>query len=408
MTVRVLPLEQLTEPGRPITYGVVKPGPEDPESGVLFIRGGDVAEGRINEDQLRTITPEVSAPYARTVLRGGELVVSLVGNPGQVAVVPSRLAGANLARQVGLVALKPEFHAPYIKYFLMSPAGQAELFQRTQGAVQQVINLAALKKVKIRLPPRPKQERIADTLSAYDDLIDNNRRRIALLEQSARLLYREWFVHLRYPGHEHAKVVDGVPEGWGRKLVSEIADINARSLQRGFHGEIEYIDIASVTTGSINETTSYLFSEAPGRARRIVRHGDLIWSCVRPNRASYAMIWNPAENLVASTGFCVLSPSAVPPAFLYFGLSTQDFIGYLTNNARGAAYPAVVAKDFETYQLLVPSAALLNEFQAYAEPIFEQMGVLKEQNSKLRQARDLLLPRLMRGDVTLMECLEET
>lgn len=115
--------------------------------------------------------------------------------------------------------------------------------------------------------------------------------------------------------------------------------------------------------------------------------------------ASYAMIWNPTENLVASTGFCVRGPSAVPPAFLYFGLSTRDFIGYLTNNAKGAACPAVVAKDFETYQLLVPGVDLLNDFQACAALVFEQMGVLKEQSSKLRQASDLLLPRLMRGGI---------
>ena len=128
----LLELQKLTDPNRPITYGVVKPGPEDPVTGVVFIRGGDISKGSINEASLRTITQEVSRPYARTILRGGEVVMSLVGNPGEVAIVPDRLAGANLARQAGLIVLRPEIHAPYVKYYLMSPLGRAELFRVCQ------------------------------------------------------------------------------------------------------------------------------------------------------------------------------------------------------------------------------------------------------------------------------------
>lgn len=376
MTVRVLPLEQLTEPGRPITYGVVKPGPEDPESGVLFIRGGDVAEGRINEDQLRTITPEVSAPYARTVLRGGELVVSLVGNPGQVAVVPSRLAGANLARQVGLVALKPEFHAPYIKYFLMSPAGQAELFQRTQGAVQQVINLAALKKVKIRLPPRPKQERIADTLSAYDDLIDNNRRRIALLEQSARLLYREWFVHLRYPGHEHAKVVDGVPEGWGRSSLGEIATLHyGKALKAD-----QRIPGPFAVYGSSGIVGSHTEALSAGPGIIIGRKGNV-----------GSVYWSSVGFFAIDTVYFIDAETS--NLYLYYALQNAQFI------STDVAVPGLNRDFAYSRPILVPPEPLVQEFLDLAEPLHQQIDLLNRHSGKLRQARDLLLPRLMRGEI---------
>ncbi|MCE3000608.1 MAG: restriction endonuclease subunit S, partial [Betaproteobacteria bacterium] len=184
---------ELTDPERSITYGVVKPGPEQ-EDGVLFVRGGDVLGGRIAIDVLRTITPSVSAEYKRTLLRGGELLVSLVGNPGEVAIAPESLAGANIARQVGLVALRSDVNARYVMYYLMSPMGRADLFTQTGGAVQQVINLADLKRVVVPLPSQLVQNRIADILSNYDDLIENNRRRMALLEEAARQLYREWFV----------------------------------------------------------------------------------------------------------------------------------------------------------------------------------------------------------------------
>jgi type I restriction enzyme S subunit len=144
------------------------------------------------------------------------------------------------------------------------------------------------------IPPLAAQERIADILSAYDDLIGNNGRRMALLEETARQLYREWFVRLRFPGHEHTRITHGVPEGWERRRLSDVAEVNRESLPGAYDGEIEYIDISSVTPGSINETTCYDFREAPSRARRVVQHGDIIWSCVRPNRRSYAVIWQPA------------------------------------------------------------------------------------------------------------------
>lgn len=284
-------------------------------------------------------------------------------------------------------------------YWFRSPLGRGSIRAIVSGTNVKGIRGSDLKNIAVPYPDKDIQKSIANILSTYDDLIENNRRRIALLEQSARLLYREWFVYLRFPGHEHNKVVDGIPEGWAYKPVSTIAKINASSVPSKFDGEIEYIDIASVTTGSINGTTKYAFAEAPGRARRVVQHGDLIWSCVRPNRASYALVWRPVENLIASTGFCVIRPTNIPPTYLYFALSTQDFIGYLSNNAKGAAYPAVLSKDFENYEILVPTSALLDDFRISTESSFHQIEVLKQQNAKLHEARDLLLPRLMSGEI---------
>jgi type I restriction enzyme, S subunit len=252
------------------------------------------------------------------------------------------------------------------------------------------------------LVPRPDmQRRVVEVISAYDDLMENNRRRMALLEEAALQLYREWFVHLRFPSHEHTIITDGVPEGWERKTIANVAEVNRESLGSSFEGEIEYIDIASVTPGQINETMAYDFRDAPSRARRVVRHGDIIWSCVRPNRRSHAVIWQPPTNLIVSTGFAVLTPCTVPTAFLYFAITTDAFVGYLENRARGAAYPAVIAGDFERAELLVPSRALLTAFNDFVEPTLSQSHNFRAQNQKLRAARDLLLPRLMSGEIAV-------
>jgi type I restriction enzyme, S subunit len=256
-------------------------------------------------------------------------------------------------------------------------------------------------RLKIKLPKLEAQNQITEILSAYDDLIENNRRRIRLLEKSAQLLYNEWFVNLRFPGHEHTKIVNGIPQGWKKARLDRIAAINEKTLKKGFTEKIEYIDISSVKPGSIDETLQYNFDDAPGRARRIVNHGDIIWSCVRPNRRSYAIIWKPCLNLIASTGFVVITPKEVMTAFLYQALTTNEYVGYLTNNAKGVAYPAVTAKDFAKSEILIPSRQPLIEFNEIATQILEHINTLRVQNRKLAQARDILLPRLMNGELVV-------
>ena len=139
-----------------ITYGVVKPGPEGE---VPFVRGGDLRDGKINVDALRTITKEVSKTYQRTELRGGELLLCLVGQPGQTGVVPDSLVGANIARQTALIRLSQDFDAEFVSFFILSDEGQSRLGAYTQGAIQQVINLKELKTVLIpKLPLGVQQE----------------------------------------------------------------------------------------------------------------------------------------------------------------------------------------------------------------------------------------------------------
>ena len=215
------------------------------------------------------------------------------------------------------------------------------------------LNLATCAGSIVLHPSGPTQQKIAGILSAYDDLIENNTRRIKILEEMAQAIYREWFVHFRFPGHKKVKLVNSplgpIPEGWSVAKLADIADVNALSIRRDDQPkEIVYIDIASVSPGSIDEARRMKFEDAPGRARRIVRHGDIIWSMVRPNRRSHALVLDPEPNLIVSTGFGVVSATRVPHSYLYHALTTDEFVGYLANHATGAAYPAVKAEDFES------------------------------------------------------------
>jgi type I restriction enzyme S subunit len=162
----VVELQALVDPERPITYGVVKPG-DASVNGVRLIRGGDVHHGRIRR-RLRTIDEKTSRQYRRTLLRGGEIVVSLVGFPGQSAIVPRQLAGANLARQVGLVAITDFELARYVHQYIQSDLGQLILLHPLAGSAQQVVNLADLRTLPVLLPPSDLRGHIADVGEALD------------------------------------------------------------------------------------------------------------------------------------------------------------------------------------------------------------------------------------------------
>ena len=158
-------IDALTEPNSPITYGVVKPGGEGE---IRFVRGGDLVRGKVRLDQLRTITRAVSDQYRRTLLRGGELLICLVGQPGQVAVAPDELAGANIARQVGLIRLKKNMNAEFVRYFLQSAPGADALGARESGSVQQVINLGELRHLSVPYPQLDEQNEIVAKIKVVE------------------------------------------------------------------------------------------------------------------------------------------------------------------------------------------------------------------------------------------------
>jgi len=300
-------------------------------------------------------------------------------------------------------------HPKFISYFL----GGLDFNAQNAAAAVPGVNRNFLHLIPVRVPPVPIQHRIAGILSAYDDLIENNMRRLQILERMAQAFYREWFVDFRFPGEAKVKLVESplgkIPQGWSVRRLDEVAAVNALSIRRGQEPDgILYVDIASVTTGRIEKIEEMAFASAPGRARRIVRHGDTIWSCVRPNRKSFSLILNPPTDLIVSTGFAVITPASAPFSFLHQALTTDDFVGYLTNHATGAAYPAVTAKDFEAAKMLVPDEPLVRRFHEHCEPMLLLKENLLRKSANLRRTRDLLLPKLISGALDVSKLDIET
>jgi len=374
------------------------------DEGVPLLRGQNIHPYRLNLTNLKYISADTHRKWKKSALQPGDVAIVRVGYPGTACVIPRGIGELNAA---SLVIVRPNpqlLDSNFLCYVLNSPWGKAQIQGRLVGAAQQVFNTHTASELEIPIPPLHTQQRIASILSAYNDLIENNARRIAILEEMARRLYEEWFVHFRFPGHEQVRMVESelglIPEGWSLRTLGDVASVNAHSVRTGsVLDEILYVDIASVTPGVIAEMQSYRFTDAPGRARRKVAHGDIIWSCVRPNRRSYALVLDPEPNLIVSTGFAVLSPADVPYSYLYFATTTDSFVSYLVNHATGAAYPAVSASTFETAPIICPANNIAEQFHDAVAPMLSLCDTLKHKNTNLRAQRDLLLPKLISGEI---------
>ena len=400
------------------TNGTIRTGPfgsqlhesDYSEAGTPVIMPKNIVDGRVSVEGIARVSDEHVHRLSQHKLHSGDIIYGRRGDIGRRALVTDResgwLCGTGCLRiSLGDSVVDPAF----LYYYLGQPSVTAWIQGQAIGATLPNLNTAILRSVEVRFPELPEQQRIAGILSAYDGLIENNTRRIAILEEMARSLYREWFVDFRFPEHEQATIMESelglIPEGWHVADLGAIADVNSESLTPG-HGiqNINYVDISSVSPGRIEKIIPMPFENAPSRARRIVRSGDTIWSTVRPNRKSYSIILDPPDALIVSTGFAVIRPRAVPSSYLYNVVTTDGFADYLTNHATGSAYPAVSAADFERALILIPPTDLLVRFQATTGDMLDLRQRLLMKNLVLGRTRDLLLPSLVSGEIELTAC----
>ena len=304
---------------------------------------------------------------------------------------------------VGFAADQEKADTRFVKY-LFDAALKMQFQSFTQGAAQDNLSQAKLLSIRFPVPELAVQKRIADILSAYDDLIENNRRRIALLEQAARLLYREWFVHFRFPGHEGVKIIDGLPEGWERLPASEAFQINPRT-PRNDDGTIAYLPMASLPEGGMVIATGELERREKSTSVRF-RNGDTLFAritpCLENGKTGFVQILGPDEVACGSTEFIVLRGRHVSDNFVYLTARQPDFRENAIKSMIGSSgRQRVQPSCFDRYLVPVPPDLIAELFAEAVEPMFEQINRLDRQSQCLAQARDLLLPRLMSGEMVV-------
>ena len=291
----------------------------------------------------------------------------------------------------------------YYYYYFGCPPGRSRIEAIITGVAQKGIRSSDLASITVHHPDLPTQHRIADILSAYDDLIENNNRRMALLEETIHLLYREWFVYLRFPGHERVKVVDGVPEGWRRAIASELIDFNPRTAV--LKDEVRpYVPMGSLSTTSMR--ISDIEERLPKGGAKFQNEDTLlarITPCLENGKTGFVQFLETGEETATgSTEFIVMRGTKVPPTWVYCLARSATFRQHAINSMTGSDGRQRVDKDsLKGFALLLPPTRVLGEWESVVRVHFDQVHLLSSQNQRLREARDLLLPRLMNGSIAV-------
>ena len=309
----------------------------------------------------------------------GTLCITIAANIAETSILDIEACFPDSV--VGFVADQEKVDTRFVKY-LFDAVLKVQFQSFTQGAAQDNLSQAKLLSIKFPVPDLATQKKIADILSAYDDLIDNNRRRITLLEEAARLLYREWFVHFRFPGHEHVKIIDGLPEGWERRTLGSVLN-----LKRGFDLPVNRRDAGGVPVyGSTGIVGEHNVTRVDFPTLITGRSGSLGRVC---------FVDTPCWPL--NTSLWVTDFKAVSIYLAYFMLSEMN----LAKFSAGASVPTLDRKVAHAANVLVPTRNFATLFDEQVEVLFMEKKLLDQQNQKLAQARDLLLPRLMNGEITI-------
>ena len=346
-----------------------------------FVQTGDVKHAGLYLTEYIQTYSEDGLAQSR-MWPAGTLCITIAANIADTAILGFDACFPDSV--IGFIPDDKKADARFIKY-LFDALLQRKYKQFAQGAAQDNLSQSKLLSLKFPIPGISEQKQIADVLTAYDDLIENNRRRIQLLEQAARLLYKEWFVHLRFPGHEHTQIIDGVPEGWERQSLGEFATIlKGKNITKE---TIEEGDVP-VVAGGLKPAYYHNAANASGPVITVSASGA---------NAGHVALYH--QDVWASDCSYLSSSDNSEIWFLY--LSMKYCQAEITGMQQGAAQPHVYPKHLKRLGLLLPSRNLRDLFKETVEVCFLQIANLEKQTEKLAKARDLLLPKLMNGEMVV-------
>jgi type I restriction enzyme S subunit len=377
---------------------------DDPND-VRLLRGVNIGQGFLDWSRTAYWPTEDCEHYARYELADGDVVLAMDRPWIEAGLKRARIRNgalpALLVQRVTRLRGTERVRTSFLHHVLASRVFSDYIKPIVTGVNVPHISPAQIAAFRFRLPSLTEQDAICSVLDALDELIENNRRRIALLEQMAQAIYREWFLHFRYPGHEDDELVDSplgpVPARFEVTPLGAWCNINREQRRPEPDEEIVYIDISALGDRTVALPSPIPGSDAPGRARRVLSDGDIVWSMVRPGRRAHALLVKAPADWIGSTGLAVISPNGVPSSFVFEFVSTPMFSDYLVGKEQGAAYPAVRPIDLEQAQTAVPPEEVLRAFDDVVSPIHVLGWELAAQARVAAQLRELLLPKLVTG-----------
>jgi len=357
---------------------------EDEGQGYPLIRSPNIGKGRLLLEGVHRVSEEVyNNRNFRAVPQDDDLIFAREAPAGNVAIIKNG-EKVCLGQRTVLIRPNKSFINPnYLVYYLLTPQQQYKLLGTANGATVAHVNLPIIRNLPVELPDIKTQNRIANILSAYDDLIENNQKQIKLLEEAAQRLYKEWFVDLRFPGYENTPITDGVPQGWENGTLGEIAffkrgkTITKEQTREGYIPVVAGGLEPAYYHNQSNTASPVITVSGSGANAGFTRmyHTD-IWA----SDCSFVDIRN-TDNIYFA--YCVLK-------------NKKSDIDALQ---KGAAQPHVYAKDINALKIRIPDSICLSEFENLVATFFEKIKSLSKQIELNKEARDRLLPKLLSGEL---------
>lgn len=377
--------KKLCECTKYITDGDHQPAPKA-DKGVHFIKIKDIVNNQVSFDAQVYVPQEYydNLPTERKPQKE-DVLYTVVGSFG----IPSYVQTDELfcfERNIALLHPNKDIEPRFLYYSLKNPAFYKGVEIVANGSAQKLIPLSKLKDLKISVPDKEAQRHIADILSAYDDLIENNQRQIKLLEEAAQRLYKEWFVNLRFPGHENTKIVDGVPEGWRISSIYDVFDIK--------YGK-------NLPTSKITKAGQYPVYGASGvigyyNEKNCDDYATLVTS--RGNGSGDVFRTHHKQSYITNNSFIARrnnKNSFIENEFTFQLFSNTDFKKLCT----GSAQPQLTNSSIQKIKILLPNRQLIEKYQRCTIEMSEKQEALYQEQRALTQARNRLLPKLMNGTV---------
>ena len=375
--------------------------------GCPSIRTPNVGRGRLLLQGVNRVSEETYNEWTRrAVPRENDLILAREAPAGNVATIKN---GQTVCLGQRTVHLRPDSNQvdpDFLCYFLLAPPQQGVLLAGETGATAGHVNMRDIRRLPlIGLPDQAVQRKLGAILAAYDDLIENNRRRVALLEEAARQLYREWFVRRRFLGHEHTRITNRVPEGWKNIYLGDVCDtqygytetatdvpVGPKFLRGTDINKSPFIDWSTVPYCPIDEILQRKYQ---------LRVGDIV--IIRMADPGKVAIIERDIDAVFASYLIRLIPTdpKLTPYYLYYVLTDDAYQGFVSGVSTGSTRKTASAPLLVDYHLLLPPQGLLQEFEDSVKLLRQQITTLLIQNEKARVARDLLLPRLMAGEIAV-------
>ena len=385
------------------------------EKGTPVINVRNIGFGGIKADKLEYISLSTRDRLSSHILQRNDIVFGRKGAVERHVFIREEqdgwFQGSDCLR---LRFTSPRVEPLFASYFFLTPEHQRWMMnQCSHGATMASLNQEILERIELPLPPLPVQRRIAGILSAYDELIENNQRRIKILEEMARSLYREWFVHFRFPGHDKVKMVPSplgpIPEGWNHVCIDDVCGL----VTDGSHSSPKSVDEGLPMASSkdmhdwgLNLDTCRHISRED--FDQLVRNGckpqknDVLITKDGANYLKHIFAMREELELVLLSSVAILRPNKrINPHLLTAILSAPENKDRLKNYVTGAAIPRIILSDFKQFQIVLPSQEVQGAWAKIGEPITQLCWRLIDQITNLRRTRDLLLPRLLSGQVHL-------